>query len=150
MAAGIFEPHILQDLCLDLDMELLGNRLAHAMHLAVAARAGLLIVGKVVFDTLARQIFRQRSAAALLSRCAFDRRQACFWKVDVAVVTVIFIRSLFGLVEDAINVLFATWSKAMEPCECQLLFQLDDPARERFLLGFKRGNFGSICRQLRH
>ncbi|CDM60525.1 hypothetical protein LPU83_pLPU83b_0545 (plasmid) [Rhizobium favelukesii] len=38
----------------------------------------------------------------------------------------------------------------MEPCECQLFFQLDGPSRERFFLGFKRGDFGSICRQLRH
>jgi hypothetical protein len=57
MAASVLEPHILQDLCLDLDMELLGNGLAHAMHLAFAARASLLIVSKVVFDTLARQVF---------------------------------------------------------------------------------------------
>ncbi len=46
--------------------------------------------------------------------------------------------------------LFAARGKAMEPCERQLLFQLDDLSRERFLLGFKRGDFGSICRQLRH
>jgi hypothetical protein len=38
-------------------MELLGNGFAHAMHLAFAARASLLIVSKVVFDTLARQVF---------------------------------------------------------------------------------------------
>ncbi len=38
----------------------------------------------------------------------------------------------------------------MQSCQCQFLFQLDDSPRERFLLGFKRGNFGSICRQLGH
>jgi hypothetical protein len=53
MAAGIFEPHILQDLGLHLDMELLGDRFAHAMHLMTATRAGLLVVGKDIFDPLA-------------------------------------------------------------------------------------------------
>ena len=59
MAACIFEPHILQDLRLHLDMKLLGNGLAHAMHLVTAARTSLLIVGKVILDALARQVFRQ-------------------------------------------------------------------------------------------
>lgn len=112
MAAGVFEPHILQDLCLDLDMELPGNGLAHAMHLTVAARAGLLIVGKVIFKTLARQVFRQGPAATLLSRRALGRRQTCIRKIDdVAVVTVILISGLFGLVEDAIDVLLAAGAK---------------------------------------
>lgn len=71
MAASIFKPHILSDLCLHLDMKLLDNGLAHAVHLAMTARAGLLIVGKVLFDALARQVFRQWSAAALLARRAF-------------------------------------------------------------------------------
>jgi len=73
MAAGVFEPHILQNLCLDLDIKLLGNGLAHAMHLAAAARASLLIVSKVVFDPLTWKIFRQGSAAPLLSCGAVDR-----------------------------------------------------------------------------
>ncbi|RDL52968.1 hypothetical protein BLJAPNOD_04133 [Ensifer sp. M14] len=45
MAAGIFEPHILQDLGLHLDMKLLGDSLTHAMHLMTTASAGLLVVG---------------------------------------------------------------------------------------------------------
>jgi len=60
MAASILEPRILQDLCPDLDMKLLGNGLAHAMHLVTAARTDLLVVDKVIFDALARQIFRSR------------------------------------------------------------------------------------------
>jgi len=55
---------------------LLGDSLAHAMHLATAARTRLLIVGQVILDPLTRQVRRQRSAAALLSRCAFDGWQA--------------------------------------------------------------------------
>jgi hypothetical protein len=147
MAASILEPHILQDFRLDLDMKLLGNGLAHAMHLTIAAGTSLLIVRKVIFDTLAWQVFRQRSASALLVCRAFYRRQACVRKIDdVTFLAVILDRSLFGLVEDAINVLFAAWGKAMELCQCQLLFELDDPARERFLLGFERSDFGSIGR----
>jgi hypothetical protein len=92
MAASVLEPHILQDLCLDLDMELLGNSLAHAMHLALAAGTSLLILGKVIFDTLARQVVRQRPAATLLSRVNFRRWQARIRKIgdNIAVITIIF------------------------------------------------------------
>jgi hypothetical protein len=152
MAASVLEPHILQDLCLDLDMELLGNGLAHAMHLAIAAGTSLLIIGKVIFDTLARQVFRQRPAATLLSRLNFYRWQARIREIGdvIAVITIIPVRGLFGFVEETINVLFAAWGKAMELCKRQFFFQLDDLPRERFLLGFERSDFGSICRQLRH
>jgi hypothetical protein len=99
-------------------MELLGNGLAHAMHLAMAAGASFLMVGKVVFDTLAWEVFRQRPAAALLSRGALDRRQACVREIDnvITVATVIVVCSLFGFVEEAINMLFAAWGKAVQPC----------------------------------
>lgn len=129
VAASVLEPHILQNLCLDLDMELLGNGLAHAMHLTVAARASFLIVGKVVFDTLARQVFRQGSAAPLFTRGTFDCRQACIREIGdvVAIIRIILACGLFGLVEDAIDVLFAAGCKTMQPCERQFLFQLDDP-----------------------
>ena len=155
MAASVLEAHILQDLRLDLDMELLGHGLAHAMHLMIAAGTGLLVFGKVVFDTLARQICRQRPAATLLARRAFDRWQTCIGEIDdvvagITVATVIVAHRLFGFVEEAVDVLFAARSKTMELCECQFLFQLDDPKRQRILLGFERGDFGSICRQLRH
>ncbi len=128
MAASILEPHILQDLCLDLDMELLGNGLAHAMHLAIATRASFLIVGKVVFDTLAGQVFWQRSAAPLFTRGVIDRRQACIREIgDVVAMIRILFCGLFGFVEEAIDVLFAAGCKPMQPCERQFFFQLDDP-----------------------
>src|SRR4051794_23911186 len=53
-------------------MKLLRDSLAHAMHLATAARTRLLIVGQVILDALTRQVRRQRPAAALLSRSVFD------------------------------------------------------------------------------
>jgi len=143
MAASIFEPHILQDLCLHLDMKLLGNALAHAMHLAMAARTSLLIIGKVIFDALARQVFRKRSAATFLTRCAFDRRQACIRKVDDVVlfaVGVILIRSLLSFVEDAINVLFAARRITMQPCQRQLFFEFDDTFGELTVLSLQRRN----------
>ncbi|CDM60526.1 hypothetical protein LPU83_pLPU83b_0546 (plasmid) [Rhizobium favelukesii] len=65
-------------------------------------------------DTLARQIFRQRSAAALRSCCALDRWQTCIRKsneVALFAVGIIIVCSLFGFVEDAIKLLFATRSK---------------------------------------
>lgn len=74
MTASIFVPHILQDLRLHLDMKLLGDGLAHAMHLVTTARTSLLLVGKVILDALARQVLRQGPAAALLSRRPFSRR----------------------------------------------------------------------------
>ena len=132
-------------------MELLGNSLAHAMHLTLAAGTRLLIVGEVILDTLAWQVFRQRSASTLLSRLTFYRWQAGVRKLDnIACLAAILDRSLFGLVEETINVLFTAGGKAMELCQCQLFFQLDDPLRERFLLGFERSDFGSMGRQLRH
>ena len=149
--AGVFEPYVLQDLRLDLDMELLADGFSHAMHLAFAARASLLIVSKVVFDTLARQVCRQRPASPLFARNAPGRRQASIRKLDVVVFLAITVdRSLFGLVEETVNMLLTAGCKAMELCQCQFFFQLDDPLRERFLLGFERGDFGSIGCQLRH
>ena len=43
-------------------MKLLGNQFTHAMHLMMTAGAGLLIVGKVIFDAFARQMFGKRFA----------------------------------------------------------------------------------------
>ncbi|MNT05437.1 hypothetical protein D3C72_1400560 [compost metagenome] len=97
-------------------MELLGNGLAHAMHLMMTAGAGLLIVGKVIFDTFARQIFRQGSAAALLAFRPFRWRQASVRQVDdivIFTVTIILAGNLFGFIEEAIDVLFAARRKSM-------------------------------------
>lgn len=143
VAASIFEPHILQDLCLHLDMKLLGNGLAHAMHPATTARASLLIFGKVILDTLARQVFRQRPAAALLSRRPFNGWQTGVRKVDDIVlfaVGAILIGSLFGFVEDAINVLFALRRKPMQPRQRQLFLEFDDPFGELAVLRLQRSN----------
>ena len=56
VSARIFGSRILQDLCLHLDMKLLGNQFTHAMHPVTATRTNLLIVGEVIFDTFAWQI----------------------------------------------------------------------------------------------
>jgi hypothetical protein len=123
------------------------------MHLAITARTSLLIVGKVILDALARQVFRQRSAAALLSRRTFDGWQTCVRKVDDIVllaVGFILIRSLFGFIEHAINVFFATRCKSMQSRKRQLFLEFDDALRKRVLLGFQHCDFGSIGRQLRH
>ncbi len=153
VAASVLEPHILQNLCLDLDMELLGNSLAHAVHLAFATRASFLIVSKVVFDTLAGQVFWQRSAAPLLPAGAIDCWQACIREIGDVVAHNS--RSSSSAASSASlkrrsMCFFAARCKPMQPCQRQFFFQLDDPSRKRFLLGFQRSDFGSVCCQLRH
>jgi len=143
MAASIFEPDILKDLCRHLDMKLLGDGLSHAMHLVTAAGAGLLIVGKVIFDALARQVFRQRLAPAFLPRLAFGGWQAGVRKLDditVLTVGVILGGSLLSFIEKAINVLFATRRKPMQTCQRQLFLEFDDALGELMVLRLQRGN----------
>jgi transposase len=60
------------------------------------------------------------------------------------------IDNLLGFIEEAVDVLFALRRKTMEPRQRQLFLELDHAGAERFLLGFQRGDFGSIGRQLRH
>ncbi|ESZ19957.1 hypothetical protein X734_31885 [Mesorhizobium sp. L2C084A000] len=124
-------------------MKLLGNGLAHAMQLVTAARTDLLIVGKVILDTLARQVFRQGLAAALLSRRPFGRRQARVRQDnDIAIFAVggVLIRSLFGFIEEAVNVLFALRRKTMQSCKRQLFLEFDDPFGELTVLPLQRSN----------
>jgi len=73
------------------------------MHLVTAARTGLLVVGKVILDALARQAFRQRSAAALLSRRAFDGWQARIRAADQLDRAVTRAHSLSGLLDAALT-----------------------------------------------
>ena len=143
MAARIFEAHILQNLRLHLDMKLLGNGLAHAMHLATAARTRLLIVGQVILDALARQVCRQRPAAALLSRCVFDGGKPVSGSSTtsfVFAVGAILIRGLLGFIEEAINVLFAARRKTMQSCQRQLFLEFDDAFGELTVLRLQRSN----------
>jgi hypothetical protein len=46
---------------------LLGDSLAHAMHLATAARTRLLIVGQVILDPLTRQVSMARGISPLVA-----------------------------------------------------------------------------------
>ncbi|CAM5330780.1 hypothetical protein ATER59S_00283 [Aquamicrobium terrae] len=143
MTASILEPHILQDLRLHLDMKLLGDGLAHAMHPATTARASLLIFGKVILDALARQIFRQGPAAPLLSRRPFGRRQARVRQDnDIALfaVGVILISNLFGFIEETINAFFTLRRKTMQPRKRQLFLEFDDAFGELTVLRLQRSN----------
>ena len=127
-------------------MKLLGDSLAHAMHLATAARTRLLIVGKIILDALARQVRRQRPAAALLSRCVFDGWQARVRKFgDIVRFTagVILIGGLLGFIEETIDVLFAAWRKTMQVCQRQLFLEFDDPFGE---LGYLQAQQFRACR----
>jgi hypothetical protein len=118
------------------------------MHLMLTAGAGLLIVGKVIFDTLARQALRQGSAAAFLAFWSFHRRQASIRQVGeiaVVVTSVLVNGNLLGFIEEAIDVLFASRHKAMQPR--QLFLKFDDALRKRLPLSLECGDFGSMRRQ---
>src|SRR5579863_2395955 len=124
-------------------MKLLADSLAHAMHLATAARTRLLIVGQVILDALARQVRRQRPAAALLSRRAFDGWQARVRKFGDSVrctAGVILIGDLFGFIEETVDVPFAARRKTMKACQRQFFLELDDTIRELTVLRLQRGN----------
>ena len=124
-------------------MKLLGDSLAHAMHLATAARTRLLIVGQVILDALTRQVRRQRPAAALLSRCVFDGWQARVRKFgDIVRFTagVILIGGLLGFIEETINMLFAARRKTMQACQRQFFLELDDAVGELMVLRLQRSN----------
>src|SRR5665213_481704 len=124
-------------------MKLFGDSLAHAMHLAAAARTRLLIVGQVILDALTRQVRRQRPAAALLSRCVFDGGQARVRKFgDIVRFTagVILIGGLLSFIEETIDVLFAARRKTMQACQRQFFLKLDDALRELTILRLQRSN----------
>lgn len=97
-------------------MKLLGDGFTRTMRLAMAAWAGLLIVGKLIFDTFLGKVFRQGSAAALLAFRLLRGRQARVRQVDdiaFLALAIILTGNLFGLIEEALNVLFTTRRIAM-------------------------------------
>lgn len=115
--------------CLHLDMKLLGNGLAHAMQPATTARTGLLIIGKIILDALAWQVFRQGLASALLAFRLSGRWQPSVRQIDginsfAAVVALAC--NLLGLVEDTISTLFAARRIKMQPCQRQFFLKLKD------------------------
>ncbi len=71
VAAGILGPGILQHRGFHLDMQLLGDEFAHAMQRMAAARTGLLIVGKVIFNAFA---WRNSAGRGLRPRLLAFRR----------------------------------------------------------------------------
>lgn len=100
-----------------------------------------LIVGKIILDALARQVCRQRSAASLLSRRAFDGWQTRVRKFgDRFAAGVILVRDLFGFIEETIDVLFAAWRKTMQACQRQFFLEFDDTLCELTVLCLQRGN----------
>ncbi len=78
----VFCPCILQDLRLHLDIQLLGDALAHPMHTLATAPAELLVIRKIIFNALAWQVCRQRPAAALFTFRFLDGRQVRIRQID--------------------------------------------------------------------
>lgn len=128
------------------------------MHPVAAARTGLLVIGKVILDALARQICRQGPAAGFPAFPPFRVRQSRVRKINAiglvdtgaALVCICLRGGLLGFVEDAIHALFTTRSKTMQSRERQFFLKLEDAPRKDFSLGLQRGDFGSIRRQKRY
>lgn len=108
-----------------------------------------MIVGKVIFDTFTRQLFRQGPAEAFLSFGPFRQRQASVQQVDDVVIFNL-TGNLFGFIEEAIDLLFAARHKPMQARQGKFFLEFDDAGAQRFLLNFECSDFGSICRQLRY
>ena len=156
MAAGILEAHILQDLRLHLDVQLFGDGFTHAVHLSAAAGTGLLILRDIVFDTLARQIFRQGLATTLLAFSLGMRWQTGIrqWRGHIGIIILktnipFCPRNLLGLIEDAVLALLAAWGKPMQPCKRQFLFKLEDTIVQMLVLCRERRDLRSSLSQLR-
>ncbi|MFW8642150.1 hypothetical protein ACOJBO_02145 [Rhizobium beringeri] len=107
-----------------LDMQLLGDEFAHAMQRMAAARTGLLIVGKVIFNALAganlpEEVYARASAFGL-----FHLWQSRVGKlsgvglvtVGQALISIGLESGVLGFIEDAIHMLFRC--AAQKRCSC--------------------------------
>jgi hypothetical protein len=158
IAARIFGAGILQDRSLHLDVKLLGYHFPHAMHPFAAARAGLLVVGEVIFDALARQVGRKCLASALLPFWFFRLRQSRVGKIGgdrlidvvVSIVGLVLDRGLLGFIEDTIQVLFAARRKAVQQRQRQFLLKLQDAPGKGVSLGRQCLDLSGFRRQKRH
>src|SRR5215468_2412935 len=101
-----------------------------------------------MFDALARQIVRQRLAAAWVRRRLWSLRQSRVRhgdRLDIVVVPV-FSGGLLGFVEDALRELFALRRVAVQALQAQLLLKMQDALREFLVLGLQRRDLGRARR----
>src|SRR5215813_7125068 len=97
-----------------------------------------------MFDALARQIVRQRLAAACVRRRLWSLRQSRVRhgdRLDIVVVLA-FSGGLLGFVEDALRELFALRRVAVQALQAQLLLKMQDALREFLDLGRARRDQG--------
>src|ERR1700760_2077665 len=137
---------MLQHHRLHLDMQLLADDLAHPVHPVPAARAGLLVFGKVMLDALARQIFRQRLAAPLLRLRLLRVRQPRVRngsRLDI-IGFLTFGGGLLGFVENTLRQLLATRRIAMQALQAQLILKMHDALRELLVLDLQRSDLGRV------
>src|SRR5215470_3517205 len=99
-----------------------------------------------MFDALARQIVRQRLAAACLRRRLESLRQSRVRHGDRLVVVPAFSGGLLGFVEDALRELFALRRVAVQAFQAQLLLKTQDALREFLVLGLQRRDLGRARR----
>jgi hypothetical protein len=135
---------MLQHRGLDLDLQLLSDVLTHPVHRLAAARTGFLVLGKVMFDALTRQIRRQGPAAALGGLGLVTLRQPRVRHDRIVVLGLFFRRGLFGFVEDAVPDLFAARGVTMRALKPQLLLKLANPLHELVILGPQRRDLGHV------
>jgi hypothetical protein len=110
VTARVLDARMLQHRHLDRHVQLLAEFLAHPVHRFATARADLLIIGQIVFDTLARKIRRQRFAATLAGFWLTELRQPGVrqsGRVEVALVNRIPFSDFFSLIEHAVLALLA-------------------------------------------
>ncbi|GEO87509.1 hypothetical protein GCM10007920_30040 [Ciceribacter naphthalenivorans] len=126
-------------------MKLLGDQFPHAVHPLTTTWTVLLIFGKIIFDTLARQIGRKRSASRFLTErlsCFRQSRIRKFNGVRPGVCKIVaFIRfqnRLFGFIKEAIDTLFASRRKTMQSRQRQLFLKLEDTLVQLLIFRLQR------------
>ncbi len=138
-----------------LDVQLFADCLAHAVQCLPAA-AGLLVLGQLVLDTLARQVRGKGFASELAGGALGRRRQARIGQTEgpigrfLAYCDGVKRRIAFGLVEDPIDDLLATGGEAFVLRQTELFLKLAH-SRIQFLVtrfegadvGLRGGRYGT-------
>ncbi len=140
---------MLQHRGLNLDVQLLARLFSHAVQRMAATGARLPVVRQIVFDARARQVGRQRFAAALAVRRLVEGRQSGLGQGERCVGLLIGIRGggdVLGFVEDAVGQLLALRREAFQLYQAELFFEQGNALGQRgnllFCLGDLLRRFG--------
>jgi hypothetical protein len=131
---------MLQHRGLDLDVQLLGYFLAHAVQRALTAGTDLAVLGQVVFDARARQAGRQTLAPPLGRHRRIGRRQAGVGQRKCRISILVGAGGgyqLLGFIEDPVLHLLAGRGEALALGQAQLFFKQLGPLVQCRYLGFQ-------------